>query len=279
MEHYDYPEVYVAYADILGFKDLVYTNAQDIVNIYKVFLQDPRVADQGALSCPLLRGRTKSPMSFSPQSDGIAVWSHDSTPDSFLRLVETIGLLFIIACDQGLPLRATITAGPLSVIARKTNEGIIHHPIGSSLLDAIAVERLQVWSGCVILGNCLEVFERQWRTHPYSRLVPSGEEWLKTCSRLFWYDVPFKKQALRCDILKQRLAWPLGQRPVVNWIEDYVSEGSIRQGFISRHAEKMNAKTRKKLRCTLAFYNKVNEQRAKKSCNQCPNNERFTFTT
>lgn len=147
--------VFVAFLDILGFKDLVERNTHEqLEDIYSQFFTSVEENSElfGLLSQILKNDKGISTTVQSVIiSDSIVLWTTDDTIDNFNMLVMAVRLLIIRSFGEGIPLRGAITRGPLSVSTDKSVR-----IFGKALTRAYTLESQMELSGCIIDDECME---------------------------------------------------------------------------------------------------------------------------
>ena len=147
--------VYVAFLDILGFKDLVERNThEELENIYSQFFNS--VKENGELFealSKILKGQKgfNTTVQSIIISDSIVLWTKDDDINNFNMLVLAVRLLIMKSFGIGIPLRGAITRGPLSVSIENSIQ-----IFGKSLTNAYTTESHMEISGCVIEDECME---------------------------------------------------------------------------------------------------------------------------
>lgn len=147
--------VFVAFLDILGFKDLVERNTHEqLEEIYSKFFTG---VEKNSELFELLSQILKNDKGINTTvqsviiSDSIVLWSIDDTIDNFNMLVMAVRLLIIQSFGQGIPLRGAITRGPLSVSTDKSIQ-----IFGKSLTKAYTLESQMELAGCMIDDECMK---------------------------------------------------------------------------------------------------------------------------
>jgi len=154
---------YIAFLDILGFKELISCNSLNtIIDIYrKIFANADMLisdliqmkeleADDVQLSCRII-------------SDSIIIWTSEANFNSFVKLAITTNALFHTLFILGMPLRGSIEIGELEEI-NVTNpfETGKESPVlvGSGITKAYMSEKSQNWSGCIISDDTISHFKK-----------------------------------------------------------------------------------------------------------------------
>lgn len=144
MSDVTYDNTYVAFLDILGFKDLVERNDHAVLN--EIFNDniDEVLLEIQTDSKNLIDGDYN--IQYLSVSDSIIFWSDGDDPHDFLTLCFVVRGILTIFLSLGIPLRGGIARGPLTVKNNKQNMNIF----GKGLTKAYMIENGQQWSGAVI---------------------------------------------------------------------------------------------------------------------------------
>lgn len=164
-EEHTSESTYVAFLDILGFKELVTNNThEELKHIYNVVIEKSldKVAnglEKGILDTQIF----KADVNFLTVSDSIIIWTDDDSYASFVSIVISVWSAMAEFFIEGIPLRGSITMGPLttrSTSRMKNNGGTLSsvNIFGKSLVNAYKLESEQEWSGCIIDNKCIEKF-------------------------------------------------------------------------------------------------------------------------
>ena len=247
-------KTYIAFLDILGFKELVRQNPhEDLIKIYDNLFS---VANGLALSSGQFvsiktdDGRSYSTPDYSKASvnslivsDSVLFWTNDDSPQSFIDILVCTGKLLSNAIFMGLPMRGSLGIGPLSfrLSVIRNNPSIITSSLfGLSVVNAYEKEALLDWSGCFISSDCLEYYKSLIESPTYSR------EWqieslIKT-HYLLSTEVPDKNNVSHPCIA---VNWPRMNR-------SRITEDQVRQSF-TQHKKSANDSTKRKISNTLSF--------------------------
>ncbi len=226
--------VYVAFLDILGFREVVNNNdhevlssiydtkiSTDIENIGYFFEINKGVLDD--LKIEILA-----------VSDSIILWSQDDSIIDFYMLVLNVKELLQSFFNKGVPLRGAISVGPLSI--RKINGQI--NVFGKALTNSYNLESNQEWTGCVIDQECLDVLDNDEENHLNE---------LMNKKIITKYLVP-KKQG------------KVDEQYVVNWVSETnfkINERKIRESFKSYNKKVDDWSVELKILNTIKFYEKM----------------------
>ncbi|WP_217559451.1 hypothetical protein [Paenibacillus sp. GbtcB18] len=182
---------YVAFLDILGFKDLVDKNSH--LDLQTIFSNDimhninrtKKMMDDvnSELGMP-------SAIQVLSVSDSIIMWTEGTSPVQFVNIVNAAFSALLFFMQRGAPLRGAISKGPVSVHESENQKNIF----GKGITNAYNLENIQQWSGAVIDEICLT-----------KEIIASSEyEILRRKHILVEYLVPFK-------------TGPVEYRHAINW--------------------------------------------------------------
>ena len=244
---------YIAFLDILGFKDLIARNDLDTVaELYHRFQQALfYTMAQSNMSWRLdnlnnddLPGIDKSPLNSLIISDSILLWTDDDSGKDFVQLLWTVKFYLDLAFSFGIPLRGAITFGELAVNTGqydKSNKIAGYSTIlGKPLTDAFVLENQAEWSGCIVDSNCIEYYD------DYIDDEENGvnSSFLEKIALLKKYHVPMKKGKLK-------------EFHTVNWTtitSKRIDRKQIREAFGQHNKNVNNWNVEMKIRNTLDFY-------------------------
>jgi hypothetical protein len=240
---------YLAFLDVLGFKELVKGNTHEtLTDLYeKLFLtQVERTAEKQrayakSRSEKLGKNYTDSNLQFMSISDSILIWSEHGQPSALFEIVFAVSSLLGISMIQGLPLRGCITRQKFSVMSRTNTFSIL----GRGLIHAYDMERKQQWSGCVIDPEIINYF-RSIEKIIFNRDIPSQVE---TDKLVFEYDIPFKCKNASGICREKGYA--------INWSANVITDDIIRDAFNAHNKkdDKLDSNTPLKINETIRFHN------------------------
>ncbi|RYZ51272.1 MAG: hypothetical protein EOP49_12110 [Sphingobacteriales bacterium] len=187
-------KTFVAFLDILGFKDLVDKNSgDDLIEIYQsafefnykasfLAMEEVKRPDSGAVHSLII-------------SDSILVWSDNDGFNSFVEILMTVKFLVQSSIMVGMPLRGCLHYGELVELesSKVSKSSLRNVPImlGKGITAAYTAEGLQNWSGCIVSNEAID---------RYLELFEDGAISLKDLVELevlIQYKVPMKKGQIR----------------------------------------------------------------------------------
>lgn len=238
MEHFA-KSGYIAFFDILGFKNLVHSNELNkVTSIYFILFESVmrqlsvQLLSKDELTSQYFQIETQSnPIKSIIVSDNVVLWVEDLSIRSFVMLSTTIESMLQLGFSCGLPLRGAISSGSFSVMKLNDNVSII----GKPLIEAFSSEANQNWAGCVLNNSAFEQLK-------YS-CVNSEQEWkiaLSHFHNLIRYDVPSK-----LDNINQY---------VINWTNAIDNIERVEKSFESFRSSNNNSKTLEVVNNTKTFY-------------------------
>lgn len=202
MEIIDHSRVYVAFLDILGFKDLIEKNNHKYVaNLYDMLINQTVTYAQvlnhslvQALDEVIPYKKLTSRTNTLIVSDSIILWSEGYSKLSFNFFVINICMIASLFFEFGLPLRGAISIGNLSV--RDYNNSF--NVFGKGIIQAHNLEKEQEWSGIVIDKRIIERLSKQ-----KNNILDTMENQGLLCR----YKVPFKEGLSEEYVVNWSRAW------------------------------------------------------------------------
>ena len=151
---------FVAFFDILGFKNLVDRNShEDLIEIYEESLyENLNLTDKYfdpiyKIITPLNETNSLHIKTY-VISDSIILVQPDLTKRGFVNLIAKCQVLLASSLADGIPLRGALSYGPLSILENSRGTTIV----GRGLTKAYSLESLQQWSGGIIDEECFGLF-------------------------------------------------------------------------------------------------------------------------
>ncbi|MEX1029980.1 MAG: hypothetical protein WDZ91_08035 [Paenibacillaceae bacterium] len=206
MAYYKDPK-FIAFLDILGFKDIVSNNKHEML--------ERKLRDFSAI-IENLNGIFTSigdeiPL---PQkievltvSDSIIIWTDDDSQESFALITIAVSEILRHSFYNGTPLRGALTRGSLSVIQKKHQTNIF----GIGLINAYLLESTLNMSGCAIENDT-------FRYNVVSQKLIKDKYIVK-------YDTSFKP--VKNNLSKNEY--------VINWVNESVVQSDISKYFTAHN--------------------------------------------
>lgn len=176
-------KTFVAFLDILGFKDLVKNN--DTEALFSIY-NNSIVALNKFLQTEW-NGDYRPPHVREPViktfivSDSIVIYSEKNDIASFLKIVSYIHSLIGNLIVEGLPVRGALSFGDF-IDFSSIGQNIL---LGKSIVKSYELEIRQQWAGCVIDDSCFEHFGFDVNHDPIHPYLKDWHSFIK-------YDVPLK---------------------------------------------------------------------------------------
>lgn len=252
---------YLAYLDILGFKEMIENNTLQVIEgLYSTF--EPsilysmgRTNIDYLLNDYKLSGTKLAPIETTNLntlviSDSILIWTDDTNPNNFVQLVTTVKHHLHLSMKLGIPLRGAITYGQLSTkFGRHENspkQNSFATLLGLPLTKAYVLENRSEWSGCVIDNSCIEEYEKQIELNLADNPNCIKLDGLIRLDILNKYFVPMKVGKLE-------------EFYCINWtnyfLSDQISEEDVRKSFKSHNKKSDNWEVETKIRNTIDYLN------------------------
>ncbi len=141
-------------------------------------------------------------------SDSIILWTKESEYHEFLDFVSCISYLIHHSFKNGLPLRGTITYGPLTVKYPKKEDASFHEStcFGLSITNAYKRSIRQNWAGCVLDEHCVAKINKKQIPFPASANIKEFKmlsvlDILTSFDFLLRYKTPYKDGAVKNEFV------------------------------------------------------------------------------
>lgn len=164
---------FVAFFDILGFKDLVSNNShEELLEIYDFALYDTLKS-----MIPILKSiygifsqlgtKEIDTLEIYIISDSVIIVQKDTSTKGFLYLLAVSRIILSSAMGGGIPLRGGIAVDEVSVIKNEYGTTIL----GKGLTKAYEIENNQSWSGAIVCKECFKFLKEPDSKDLAERLV------------------------------------------------------------------------------------------------------------
>lgn len=230
---------FVAFFDILGFKDLVSNNShEELLEIYDFALYDTLKSMIPILKTvygiiPQLGTKEIDTLEIYIISDSVIIILKDISTKGFLYLLAVSRIVLSSAMGGGIPLRGGISVDEVSVLKNEYGTTIL----GKGLTKAYEIENKQSWSGAIVSEECFEYLKEPESKDLAERLINAEGAIL-----IRKYNVPSK------DGEKEEY--------VVEWTRyDLIKSENDVIGAFSQHNKSVNLeRTKTIINNTLEFY-------------------------
>jgi hypothetical protein len=156
-------KVYVALLDILGFKELALNNNhEDLSEIYQIFCRAVKNGLQYIKVLEKEKNQQRAIINSITISDSIVLWTDSTEITDFYDLLILVRDLLFHGFFCGLPLRGTMTIGPLSSYYEKIDSKSQNYyatVFGSSIVEAYNLTDKQKWAGAIITDTAIKEYE------------------------------------------------------------------------------------------------------------------------
>ncbi|HDR6266614.1 DUF262 domain-containing protein [Bacillus cereus group sp. Bce039] len=236
-------EVFFAFLDILGFKDLVNNNSnKDLIDLYSKIIDG---SVENALSKGQINidenGNANPNLDYASVntlviSDSILLWTNHDHPWDFMDLILVVREVLYNSMKAGIPLRGAIAKGPLVTQKHDKSKGdiLIHRftVVGKALVEAYKKEAIQEWSGCLIDEECINSLSNS--------VISNNLDILLNKNILIKYKVPYKLGNIK-------------EEYVLNWVGEKMTTKTVRESFSKYNKGVNNWAVESKIKNTLEF--------------------------
>lgn len=214
-------DVYVAFLDVLGFKDLVNNNShEDLVRKYQnLFAANTESSlANGAFTVVENDGKrmamadcTKITVNSIIISDSVILWTPNASMKSFIDIIVATRNMLVQGIFTGMPLRGGIAIGPLSRLSGRLNsqtENVVETFVGKALVEANQIESSQQWAGCVISPKAVAFYTEDYQRHSTTLPDLASVDYLIDAGLIINYNVP-----MHCGLESHTVInWPRGNK-------------------------------------------------------------------
>ena len=250
---------FVAFFDILGFKELVELNShEELTEIYEHFSkgallslanykkQDGEIGKNTISQVDMADASVNSLI----VSDSVIFWTDGHSPREFLEIIQACQLMLISSFKIGVPVRGGVSLGNFTYQNSSANSPKSNNMttcFGKGLVNAYTLESNQEWSGCIVDKLALDHFQQtvaSFQKNSSEELVDL--QTLMDAHILVNYEAPLKKE--------------LNEYLVVNYfnyfgIEHGFNEQRIVSSFTAFNKKIANDSVKSKVDNTVQFYN------------------------
>lgn len=246
---------FVAFLDVLGFKELVESSAHEkLLKLYgNAFIANAAMAvssgkfkvidqDSGKVAVPDF---STARVSCAVISDSVLLYSANAGMTSFIDICAAVGKLLVSGFATGLPMRGGIALGDLGVFDGRAAgvDFAIHSLVGLALVRAYQEESAHDWAGCTIEEGCIDHYSNLVQQH--SAAVPDLATLglLESQGMIAQYEAPRKKGAAS---RKWVVDWPRHNRTPV-------SEEMVEKSFVLHGKSTIDVGVQRKIQNTVAY--------------------------
>lgn len=231
---------FVAFFDVLGFKNMVEKNSHEyLMDIYDFGLYES--LDQAEnMTNTILRLITPENELESLKvkiyviSDSVIFIQENLTQRGLLYIISYCRILIGMAIADGIPIRGGLSYGPVSIDDKRGTT-----IVGLGLTKAYNIESKQQWAGGIIDKECFEIVPKE-RIDLVDHLIKNKENPIITD-----YNVPLKDGTSKKELV---FDWT-----IYNLIK---SEDDIRKSFL-KHNKEVNQSVQVKIENTVKFFNDI----------------------
>lgn len=232
---------YVAYLDILGYKELVQNNShEELKKIYDFSVKkftisnnnNQRVIIESSRPSLIGDGSNINVQSLMV-SDSIIVWSMDNSSKSFCDILYMCMKIVSSSILKYLPVRAAVSSGPITYDYMENGSNNQTFLYGGSIIKAYTLAESTNWIGCVIDDDTINNFIEKSVTDDFIKIHE-----LLNRKILIPYKVPLKQDKFD---LKYVVNWTLHPQ----W-QTYYSQADIKfspRELIQKSFSELNKKT------------------------------------
>lgn len=250
------PSAYVAFLDILGYKQIVkgntheglkkfYFNEMSAITAFKSFPH--KVIHVDGKSQVFGNGKPVNVKSIMV-SDSMILWTPDDSVESFQDIIYKVMHILEESIWKGMPMRCGVSVGPVSSYVEEDNQMAL---LGRPIVEAYELQECQDWMGCTIQESVMEKY-----LNPKGNFGKLTEELISN-KVLIEYKVPMKSGSVKKHFA---VNWMLCGR----WSEYFrkiernsTVEELIRGSFSSQNKESNNWEVERKIQNTLEFIKEV----------------------
>jgi hypothetical protein len=249
-----YPKTYVAFLDILGFKDLVNNNTHDqLTSIYfnlanaVTEIVSTIIKKTSPHTMKKIVSKNESNINSIIISDSILFWANGSSNRDFFNILIVVSKLLTKSIFLGLPMRGAITLGPLTTIKlnlQKNFDNSISTFIGKSISKSFELEKKQQWHGCVVDEECINHFQSQ--LNDTDRSSKSLKDFIMGI--MMNYNVPMKVKSENMHAVK----WGEKRKGIDMPVE------MIEFAFMANQKKSDDNSVKEKIKNTVEYFNSLN---------------------
>ncbi len=247
---------FIAYIDILGFKELVLNNDHETLikkfqNLFSISIELSLsqgkyniIENSGKeLAVPDLNHALVNSINI---SDSVILWTDDDSMQSFINLIVTVRNVINHCTLAGFPMRGAIVRGEMTFLKRQmgiktdvTQQALI----GKGIVDAYIQESKQEWAGCTVDATAIKAYIKQYEEMKNKVKYLPSIEYLVEKKLICKYKVPYKTGIIKDEYV---LEWPAVNRTLPD-------EKRIRDAFSMHNKNTNDLSVELKILNTLRF--------------------------
>ncbi|MFL5765772.1 MAG: hypothetical protein ACJ77K_17635 [Bacteroidia bacterium] len=242
-------EVFIAFLDILGFKDLVNNNTHSDLTrkINNLLIPTVESALTHGNSITVEREGKQVRIADIKEikinslsiSDSVMFWTNDRSLESFIQITTTVRQILNNTFYMGLPMRGGISFGHLTFQNYSYGQNTDNHHtllMGKGLVDTYMLESRQDWCGCVIEEKCIN------KIIEVSPKMATNANWFLSENVIIKYKTPYKSGKIIDEY-------------VINWagVATELNEASVRDSFAQHKKNCTDWTVEHKIQNTIKF--------------------------
>ena len=257
--------VFVAFLDIMGYKQIVKNNTHEkLKDIYfydvstvTAYNYSPQKVLRSDGKYQALDKAKRINVKSLMVSDSVIVWTPDDSMQSFRDILFKVNYMLVESIFKGIPMRAGVCVGPISLfIEDDINTYSQMILLGKPIVDAYEISEKQNWTGCVIDKKCIDKYkeyEIQYSGDP-SDLIKL--EYLINNKILLKYNVPQKTGPIE-EYVPNWTLYPTWSKYVEGKRRYHTIEETIRSAFSSLNKNPNEWSVESKIWNTLKFIQEI----------------------
>ncbi|NLE06466.1 MAG: hypothetical protein GX638_16905 [Crenarchaeota archaeon] len=252
---WNFESSFVAFLDILGYKELIKNNEHiDLTKLYDHII--PIITDHNQTNLTKIEAKNQyidlqnnSNVFSTMVSDSIILWSEDCTITSFVKIIDLIATILSNGVFHYFPIRGAMTTGTISGKYYNKNNSFSQLQLyGKPIVEAYELSESANWMGCEVAKECIEMIHEDENLDFKELLeeeyiveyeIPKKNGEIKVCYALNWMKHCSWKKYYSAEEIK------------------YSIEDLIRKSFAGHHKSSNNWNVEAKILNTLDFIKDV----------------------
>ena len=247
---------YLAFLDILGFKELVENNElEELEKLYEklegsvLYSMAHTNPDHRLSNKEGLPGIEETNLNSMIISDSIILWTDDDGQGSFLELILAVKYFMFHSIQSGFPLRGAISCGELlmknGLRERSPKFNSYTTMLGPALTKSYILEGKSNWAGCIIDTECISHFNEKYSEYEDQNVADI--ELFESINLLKKFKTPMKSGEIE-------------EYQTINWSEFggiQLTEDAVRNSFSEHNKSVDDWAVESKIQNTLAYLREV----------------------